>query len=520
MLKLKHIIFFLWILPPCFAIAQSEDQIALSDKLMRLEIETKSESQPFTILPFDKQGLLLFYESVASTEDKDHIIWVFKLFDINLQQIWIQELPVLKNIRFEKSVIDGNFMYLFYYNDENNSKGNNFQIIKVPGKEGVIRAKTGRVPEKSTLTHFKVVGPLAYYGIQTEDNNAYIYKFDLTTGVADSVPLNETGLSYLLDLDVDTVRHDINIYYKTFIEKTEESIFLRSYSYDWKPLRTVEIINDENIYLINSGEYLPIDSNKALIIGTYRDNPKGKYNMGADDITMESTGFYVTKIAGDTCAYIRYHNFSEFNSFYKNLSINDISRIRKSGSKDEKITVDYNLLIHNVIPVNDVYIFVAEAYYPEYHTVTRMMYDWYGRPMPSYYNIFDGFRYTSAFIAAIDEEGTLIWDNGLELWDILSNSLEKRVNVVFDDRETVMAYSLNGEVTYKVIKGNEDIQNLDKVKIDSKYTKDKLVEETGSNMMYWYNNYFLTSGYQTIKNNSLPDKSKRTVFYINKMAFN
>jgi hypothetical protein len=519
MLRLKHIVLLLFVLPFYYTLAQTEQQTAESEKLIRLEIDTKAESQPFKIIPFDKKGLLVFYESVASTEDKDHVIWVFRLYDINLRQLWIQELPILKNISFQKSDMDDQSLYLFFYEEENNTNGNNFQIVKVPGKEGVIRAKTGRIPEKSRLTHFEMSKQYAIYNIETKDNNSIIYKYDLTSGTIDSLMINDKGMSYLFDMKVDSVNQTIKVYFKTFIEKTEETLYLRTYDFSWNTLKTVEIPNDENVYLVNSGQIFPLDADKILIMGTYQDNPKGKYNLDAEDITMESTGFYVTKVSGDTCNFIRYHNFSIFNSFYRNLSVNDISRIRKSGTKSEQIAVDYNLLIHKVIPVNDTYVFVAEAYYPEYHTVTRMMYDWYGRPMPSYYNVFDGFRYTSAFIAAFDEDGNLRWDNGLELWDILSNTLENRVNVIFEGDESILAYALNGEVTYKVIKGKEDINNLDHIKVESKYTKDKLIEETGSNMVYWYGNYFLTYGYQTIKNNTLPDKAKRTVFYVNKIAF-
>ncbi|MCK5839439.1 MAG: hypothetical protein KAG99_06295, partial [Bacteroidales bacterium] len=163
---------------------------------------------------------------------------------------------------------------------------------------------------------------------------------------------------------------------------------------------------------------------------------------------------------------------------------------------------------------------IAEAYYPEYHTITRMMYDWYGRPTPSYYNVFDGYRYTSVFIAGFDKNGNLLWDNGLELWDILTLKLEKRVNVVFDKEETVIAYSNNGEVTYKVISGNEDVTGADNIPIESYYSRDKLISESSSNMVYWYKNYFLTYGYQKIKNNSLTDQNRRYVFYFNKIAFN
>jgi len=516
MFKLKLMGPLFLLLLSSFITAQPQEQTTGSHELIRLELETKADAEPFHILPFGKQGMLIFYQSVATTDDKDHIIWVFKLYDINFNQLWIQQLPVLKGLVFSEAVNEGPFLYLAFYNPDNNTSGHNFQIVKVPGKEDLIRAKTYRVPPKSSLTQFSVFNQTAYYGIETKDNEAFLYRYEMTSGTMDSIRMDNGNGSLVLDLQIDTVDRDITVYFKEFVEKTSEDLFLRHYDEFLKPKgSSILIKNDENLHIIKTGQYLPLDDDGGLIFGTYQDNPKGKYDQHAGDVTMESTGFYVVRITGDTCRDVKYHNFSEFNSFYKNLSINDLSRIRKG--KNQELTVDYNLLIHNVIPVNDEFVFVAEAYYPEYHTVTRMEYDWYGRPIPSNYSVFDGYRYTSAFIAAFDDEGNLKWDNGLELWDILSGRLEKRVNVIFEGPETVMAYLLNGEIAYKVIKKQQDVENLNYVKIDTKYARDKMVSESGSNMAYWYKNFFLAYGYQAIKNSTLPDKSKRTVFYVNKI---
>jgi hypothetical protein len=257
-----------------------------------------------------------------------------------------------------------------------------------------------------------------------------------------------------------------------------------------------------------------------LIIGTYKDNPKGKTGIYYEGLDIECSGIYTVRIHGMSSDSVHYFNFAEFSSFYKNLSVNDLSRIRKKNKKEDDITIDYNLLVHNIIILNDGYVFVAEAYYPEYHTVTRMMYDWYGRPMPSYYSVFDGYRYTSAFISRFDKDGKMLWDNGLELWDILSDRLENRVNVIFDKNETILAFNHEGEITYKVISGKEEVQGIDYLPVESKNSRDKLTYESGSNMMYWYRNYFIAYGYQRIRNSLMNDEDKRNVFYVNKIAFN
>ncbi len=102
----------------------------------------------------------------------------------------------------------------------------------------------------------------------------------------------------------------------------------------------------------------------------------------------------------------------------------------------------------------------------------------------------------------------------------MGHKLENRVNVIFNGEETILAFNHEGEITYKVFTTGEPQQNLEYVTIESKNTRDRTTAESGSNMMYWYKNYFLVYGYQRIRNTMLSNEDKRNVFYVNKIAFN
>mgnify|MGYP001765780259 CR=1 FL=1 len=503
-----------------FAQETDEKQVKSGSQPVRLEIETRQDTEPFTVIPFGPKGMLLFYESVAVTDDKDHTVWIFKLYDVNFRQVWIQEMPILKDLKYEKSVSHNDLLYLIFYNREKSFDGNNFEIVTVPGtKDGLIAAKTGKIPDKSLLAHFTIWHQKALLGIISDDDQSSIIGFDLSTGEQFPTPLTNARFTFLLDMKLDTAAGILHAFYKTYDNEANEFIYYRQFNEHGDSLLTVPVYNDAARYLINSGEILLPGYGQVLIIGTFKDNPKGKTDNVYNGLDIESSGIFVTRLTGTSVDFMKYYNFSEFSSFYKNLSVNDLSRIRKRDKKGEEITIDYNLLVHNILRLEDGYVFVAEAYYPEYHTVTRMMYDWYGRPMPSYYNVFDGYRYTSAFVTRFDKEGNMLWDNGMELWDILSNKLENRVNVIFDGEETILAFNFKGEITYKAFTAKEEQQSLEYVPIESKHTRDKMTSESGSNMMYWYRNYFLVYGYQRIRNTMLSEEDKRNVFYVNKIAF-
>ena len=75
------------------------------------------------------------------------------------------------------------------------------------------------------------------------------------------------------------------------------------------------------------------------------------------------------------------------------------------------------------------------------------------------------------------------------------------------------------KIAAKIIKGSEVIEGVEYYLLESTYVNDKIMKDSKSNMVYWYDNYFIAYGFQIIKNNSLMRNSKRNVFYINKVAF-
>jgi hypothetical protein len=194
-------------------------------------------------------------------------------------------------------------------------------------------------------------------------------------------------------------------------------------------------------------------------------------------------------------------------------------KAEKSEKAKEKNSIDFNLLLHDIIKKDSLYYFISEGFYEEYHTVTNTYYDYYGHPSPVSYSVFDGYKYFNAFVACYDENGNKLWDNGMEIFNILTLDLVNRVVVYFDGDEMVLAFNRQGKIGAKIIKGNDVIEGLDYFPIETSYNNDKIMEDTKSNMVHWYGNYFLTYGFQTIRNNTFNTKNKRTVFYFNKIGF-
>jgi hypothetical protein len=88
-----------------------------------------------------------------------------------------------------------------------------------------------------------------------------------------------------------------------------------------------------------------------------------------------------------------------------------------------------------------------------------------------------------------------------------------------EDNDLVMAYNHDGKIAWKFIREKKTVTNISYANIETKYSKDRVNNEQSSQLIPWYEHYFLATGYQTIINNYLPSQNRRNVFYINKIVF-
>ena len=85
--------------------------------------------------------------------------------------------------------------------------------------------------------------------------------------------------------------------------------------------------------------------------------------------------------------------------------------------------------------------------------------------------------------------------------------------------EILIAALNDGEINSKIIYSGDEYRDFPTTRIESSFRTDQISSSAFENLMYWYDNYYIASGYQTIKNNNLVEKNKRRVFFINKIAY-
>jgi len=511
-----------------------------AQNLLRVEIEANSSSQQYNILPVGKNGVILFNENDDKGSKGEKVV-EFTKYDANFKKVWTKEQAVGSRLDLSKYDYDDDNLYLLMMSAGAKPE---YSVLRLSIGSGAITVTNGQMPVRFAVRDFKAMGGDALWGGSTVPSywQACLYgcSFGLARGMVSTTPiLMHTDLtaqsSEMIRLPTkgSAAVSDVakNPQAKTFSAVIANHPDKRTYQLNVKEVYANG--GEKSEFTIDpEGANVPLDAHVSnlkdkdrLIIGTYSlPSATGKKN-----ISSLSDGFYLAKASGEKQKFIKYYAFSDLKSFWRYIestySARQAKRIKKRAKKKEdagqKLDINYQLLVHDVLEYNDQYIMVAEAYYPEYHTEVYTEYV-NGKPVTRTRQVFDGWRYTHAIVCGFDKNGGLLWDNTFEIWDILTFNLKERVRVLPQNGEIVLAYSFGGAIRSKVIRGSEVVDGKSSTPIETSKSGDQVKANYDSDMAFWYDNYFVTWGYQRIKNTEEKGKGgkkKRTVFYFNKIEY-
>jgi hypothetical protein len=295
-----------------------------------------------------------------------------------------------------------------------------------------------------------------------------------------------------------------------------------------------------------------------VVVGTY-----GHKNTIGSSKGPSSQGLYFSAYLDGELQESKFHSFTQFNNFFNFLGEKQKSKqekkIKSKEEKGEELRLDYRLLMHEIMKKGDHYIVVAEAFYPDYKYVNyspfggtmgmlggglyspwNMLYNpyrWgYGNyglysPFSSYYSPwgyrgynsysnsqqFDGWIYTHAVIAELDEKGNLLWDHSIDLNNIKEDKLIQKIKTSLHGDVLTLSYQRGNNIISKYISaqgqsGEEKVQELSR-----QNEGDRIRRQEKTDLNYWYSNNFIASGNQTINNS---EEGRRSVFFLTKIPLN
>ncbi len=524
--------------------------LAQSGQPIRVEIPVRAGTNPFNYVPFGENGICMFYPTINDA-GKDSISWSFVMLDRNLKEEWKKLLPLHEDVNYLKGFSQNGVIYLLFHDTRRNKEGNIYVFFIIPPKQ-IITIHKSDIPEKAEVVDFEIFNEFALVGYNQRKGKPGLLGFSLINGEKRNFDFPETENSLLLDIAVDTIYKDIAAVYKVQPSSTRNQLMVNLYNGSSALRRTVTFENIQEKRIFNSAGFVFTGENRGFVLGTFGSGARNKRNYDYyndyynynyynsfyrrpstydqnQDNTPISDGYYSATIGPDGPGNMNYYHFIDFSNAYKYINSPEALRTKRKadkknsekddpGGNNKKFSLDYRLLIHPVKYSGGSYLMLSEAYLPEYHTMTQMVYDYYGRAIPSTYSVFDGYRYTNAFLASFDSSGQMQWNNGMEMRDILTTYLNRKLNLYQEKDETYLFYNANAKIAFKTINKSDIVEGTAFTPVAPKRATDQYISEYLGSIEYWYGDYFLVTGYESLRNNNL-DENKRSVFYLSKMAF-
>lgn len=478
----------------------------------RIEFELKDEYKNETIYEFGKDGFVIFSQS-TDREDKKYQ-WKYELFGNDLVSVKSVEVGLDSDFLLDETFVgDGKIYQLFKHRSE-------YAIVTIDALTLESKTITGEMESKMRISNMAIIGDYVYMTAERK-GVPFVLAVDLNGSERKFFPIEIPEFKpkniRIENMQIMKDSKEIFIFLEAVVSKKISKTYV---------MRLDDQGNKKELYdfsknftqIITSATASQIAPGKFIFTGTYSKTSR-----------ITSEGMYFALVSDGQVEKINFYNFLDLDNFLSYLPEKKQEKIEKKKEKKEKkgkeLTLRYLLATHNVINTNDGYIFIGEAFYPtyrtEYYTTTSYV---NGRAVTTQQSrqVFDGYQYTHAVIAKFDKNGEKVWDQSFEMWMAYKPFYVKRFIRIAEQEQNAL----------KLVFASRSQIHSKKIDFDGKVLEDEKSEdlETGyegdktkgsfTNISYWYDNFFIAYGSQTIKNKTDEDVArKRTVFFINKIKF-
>lgn len=487
----------------CFLTVISFHAFGQVEQTGRYEIAIFPRDGDFSIIPASTNGM---YLNRVIQENQEQYLQLIKL-DTAFQENWNGALPIPKNYIVASRKVFNNKLYILlrYINYSNN----NLLLYIIDNEDGAFH----RYPIKSYIpfyqTEFEITANAVLVG-GYYNTVPLVLHYDVRGQRSKVLPglFNEVGELNQIKTNEDG-SFDVLISAKN--RNRQRTIWIKSYSGAGELLENRALNPQGQSHLI-FGRAVRQGSDQQIIAGVFGNRVK-----------EFSKGIFVSKLGPDD-EVIRYYNFADMENFFKFMKAKREqrvkSRIERKKIKGKKIRLAYRFLLHELVPYQDNYILLGEAFYPKYQNSNNSFFIGgynYGSPYGSPARVFAGYQYTHAVVMCFDKDGNMLWDNSFEINDVRSFNLEQFVKLEVHKDKIAMMYLFDGQIRTKVIKNNQVLEGKtsDEIKTLREFDIVKQNEIERGKLEYWYDDKLYACGVQEIVSNF----GKRKVFFVNKVTF-
>jgi len=518
----------------------------------RIEIPVKSSDAAIFNIPLGEKGVVIL------TQTSKTQFTIAKL-DINFNQNWTLTGNVDANLDYVTHSFDGQYLHLLF----SRFKSNAYSVFRIKLTDGKFEKYQIYSVDKMEISNFKVLNKSVFIGgiINSQPMVLFTNLAQKSTRILPSVV---KGQSEIQSMDLDTAQQLINITYTSGNKPKNYQLIVRSFDEEGNQYNQIVMEPNEEYAMMNAKSN-QINDSLQVVVGTY-----GHKNTIGSNKGPTSQGIYFNSFLDGNLQNSKFYSFTKFRNFFNFLGekqkVKQEKKIKSKEDKGEDLRLDYRLIVHDIIKEKDTYYVIAESFYADYknynsafnpygtlyggYTIPgyalspfsfyspwsslynpyRWGYGYYGlySPFSSYYSPwgyrgygyygnqqqFDGWVYTHAVIVAFDSEGNLLWDKSIDLNESKEEKLTEKVKASIQNEQIILSFASNDQIISKIISLDGSQEKEEAKKMEVMEEGDKVKKSSKTQLNYWYGNYFIANGFQTISND---EEGRRSVFYLNKV---
>ncbi len=480
-------------------------QIKTAEK--RIEIELKDGFHGERVYEFDENGFVIASKSEKS--ETDEIQFRYQRYSTDL--VFLDEKYSSIPVGYHEIInyVDEDFIYTLFMDRLGKIIMNQFNA-----KTAEIRSTIGDLNNNTGIKFLRAYKDHVVI-IYVNRKGWFMYNLNLLSGEGNIKPIIIEGVKpnriEVKNLQFVLETESFYISMNGVISK-KIKCFLGQYNLNSEEvgMRTIDQDTDKNFI---STSVAALDKKDIIISGTY-----------ANRYSTFSTGIYITTMIDEELQSPNFYSYVDLDGFLSYLPESQQKRIENKKErledKGKDLEISYNIAMHNIVRCNEDYLFIGEAYYPTYHqeTTTKTV---NGTTSTQYKQVFDGYQYTHAVIAKFNKKGELLWSQCFKLNpNEKPKYVERYIRIAGQKQNSIkLVFAIGSQIFGKEFDFDGNIISEETAEINGLSENDD-VKSSNSKIVYWYDQYFLSYGYQRIKNKIDSDtKRNRQVIFVNKIKF-
>lgn len=469
----------------------------------------------FDVHGFEEQKVALVRYSNKNPNVKKETLYTYEVLDESLKKIKSASVSLSSKWDFTSTFDNEKFQYMLSYN----RKKGDFLLTKIDPQTLEFSKVSGVFVNKFYVQEWLVQGDYMYVAGLVK-KIYHIMVVDVRTGKVNKFLPQSMTPNDIYFSDVERIKtpagYEIGFQYRVEIKRKQHETYLLRFSDSGEKIGNFLVLPkpDEDTELLTT-TLTKISNGTYAVTGAYGKGTKGFAN-----------GIYFSNLSESGINFIKYYNFLDLHNFTSYLSERAQEKLEKKQAKKEakgeELNVNYRVAMHDIIELNGNYIFLGEFYYPTYRTETYMTSGPNGQMVTRTRRVFDGFQYSHAAIAAFNPEGKMEWSNAFDMYVYNKPYYVKQfIHVGIEKYQIKLMYITGSAIKAVSFDTNgKEAKSKTVEMVSTNHSGDKIRYTWEGSCDYWYDNTFISTGFQKIKNNdNEPGNKKRSVNFINKISF-